>query len=140
MSESQIELVHKFDAALKNCPQVLIATDHLFHAGVYARTIIIPAGTGLTGALLKVATVLIVSGDVLVYAGDETFDIKGYRVLAGSAGRKCAFVARQDTVLTMIFATNAKSVAEAEDEFTDEAPLLFSRREDAINNTIITGE
>jgi hypothetical protein len=77
---------------------------------------------------------LIVHGHCIVYIGDQSKELHGYNVLAASAGRKQAFIAVTDTYLTMIFVTDAKTVAEAEDEFTDEAHLLFSRAPDAINH------
>ena len=42
--------------------------------------------------------------------------------------------------MTMLFATKATTVADAENEFTDEADTLMSRNEDAKNFIIITGE
>ena len=54
-------------------------------------------------------------------------------VLAGQPGRKQAFVAHAETWLTMSFKTEARTVAEAEAEFTDEAEHLGSRRDDAVN-------
>ena len=66
MPAEAIERVRRLEGALAELPQVEIATAHLFHAGVYARTIRIPAGVALTGALIKVSTVLIFSGHATV--------------------------------------------------------------------------
>jgi hypothetical protein len=60
-------------------------------------------------------------------------------VLPAAAGRKQAFLAQADSHITMIFATAARSVAEAEREFTDEADNLVSRRAGG-NRIVITGE
>ena len=130
MSPRAIDNVRRLEEMALTCPQVLIETDHTFHAGMYARTIIIPAGVVLTGALIKIATLLIVSGDALVYVEDgPPLELRGYNVLPAAAGRKQAFVAQTDVSLTMIFPTQAKTVEEAEEEFTDEADRLFSRKE-----------
>lgn len=137
MSETAINNVRKLEELVLKAPQTKIATDHLFHAGLYARTITIPAETVLTGALIEIATVLIVQGRCIVYIGDESKELHGYHILAASAGRKQAFIAIDDTHLTMLFATDARTVEEAEDWFTDEAHLLFSRTPDAINNVIV---
>jgi hypothetical protein len=40
----------------------------------------------------------------------------------------------------MIFATDAATTEEAENEFTDEAPALFSRHPDAINRIFASGK
>lgn len=129
MTDDAIDKVRVFENCALQFPQVDIRTAHTFHAGIYARTIMIPAGTVLTGALIKIATVLIVSGDVTVYIGDETIDLYGYHVLSASAHRKQAFVAHTDTYLTMVFSTKATTVEEAEEEFTDEAHKLISRKD-----------
>lgn len=139
MSADALERVRRLEGELMQRPQVQICTAHLFHAGVYARTIRIPAGVALTGALIKVATVLIFSGHATVYIGDDAIELQGYQVIPASAGRKQVFVAHTDTDLTMLFASAARSVAEAEAEFTDQGHLLLSRQQDAETVTI-TGE
>ncbi len=140
MSAEDVEKVGAIQNEVLKMEQVKMDTDHILHGGMYARTIMIPAGVILTGALIKVATVLIVSGDALVYREGKAHEIVGYNVLAASKHRIMAFVARTDTYLTMIFPSKADSIAQAEEEFTDEAHLLFSRNADAVNNITITGE
>jgi hypothetical protein len=56
-------------------------------------------------------------------------ELVGYNVIQASAGRKQIYVTREETAITMIFPSNAKTVEEAEEEFTDEAEMLLSRRE-----------
>ena len=58
MKKIAIDNVRQLEKHVLKAPQTKIATDHLFHAGVYARTIMIPAETVLTGALIEIATVL----------------------------------------------------------------------------------
>jgi hypothetical protein len=99
----------------------------------------VPAGVVITGALIKVATLLVAHGAAIVYVGDEPLHLSGHTVLPASAGRKQAFVALSDVHLTMIFPTNARTVAEAEAQFTDEPELLASRRDDR-NRIVVTGE
>lgn len=140
MSDEAVEKVRKFEGEVKKLPQVNIATYHVMHAGMYARTIMIPAGCTLAGALIKVATILIVSGHVRVFLDNETAEMSGYNVLAASANRKQAFLALTDTWLTMIFTSNAKTAFDAENEFTDEADLLMSRKDGAISRITVTGE
>lgn len=139
MSAEAIDRVRRLEGALAELPQVEIPTAHLFHAGMYARTIRIPAGVALTGALIKVSTVLIFSGHATVFIGGEAVELRGYHVIPASAGRKQAFVAHADTDLTMLFPSEARSVAEAEAEFTDEADLLLSHQQGAETITF-TGE
>lgn len=140
MSVIAIDNVRQLETYTAKAPQTEIPTTHVFHAGVYARTIKIPAGVILTGALIKIATLLIADGDYIVYIGNDSIKRSGYHVFAASANRKQAFIAISDTYLTMIFATNTKSVQEAEEQFTDESDRLSSRHVDAVNHIIITGE
>jgi hypothetical protein len=139
MSGESIDQVRRLESALLSGPQVEITTSHALHAGMYARTVHIPAGVVLTGALIKLATVLIVSGDVSVFIGGETLRLTGYHVIPAGAGRKQAFIAHADTHLTMLFPSQATTVEQAESEFTDESDLLLSRQ-DAKPPILITGD
>lgn len=124
------------DHMLATQPQFDLEMHHVIHAGLYARTCRLPAGVVMTGALIKIPTLVIVEGNALVWLGEEAREIDGYTILTASAGRKQAFHAITDTKITMIFPTAAKTVAEAEREFTDE----FSRLAPGCAETIITGE
>ncbi len=138
MSPRAIASVRELEGHLLALPQTPIETHHVVHAGMYARTIMVPAGTVLTGVLIRIATLLILDGDAEVYLNGESRRFTGHHVLPASAGRKQAFVTHADTHLTMIFVTGAKTVGEAEAEFTDEADLLGSRRD--TSHVTITGE
>jgi len=131
MSPAAIDRVRQLENLAAALPQVAIGTDHVFHAGVYARTIKVPAGVIITGVLIKIPTLLIVQGDAVVHVEDGPVELHGYNVLAAGAGRKQAFLALTDTHLTMIFATGAADVDAAEREFTDELDKLMTRRETA---------
>ena len=109
---------------------------HSFHAGLYSRTVKVPAGLYITGALIKIKTQVIVSGRCFVNLGDEMVEIRGYAVFAAPAGRKQLFVAIEDTYITMAFATSATTAEEAEAEFTDQAAELNSRKPGAANEVI----
>jgi hypothetical protein len=98
-----------------------------------------PPGVVLMGALIKRPTLVIVVGTAHVYVGDKWERLAGYKVLPASANRKQIFVSVSPVVITMIFPTSAKTVEEAEAEFTDEAELLLSRRQDC-NTVTVTGE
>lgn len=133
MSVATIDRVRALETFSRGLPQTKIATIHTLHAGLYGRTIMIPADTILTGALIKIATVLIVSGHVIAVVDDVPTELIGYKVIPARPYRKAAFLAKTDTHMTMLFASKAKTVEEAEAEFTDEADLLFSRLPDAEN-------
>ena len=140
MSAESINKVRQLEDCILKCPQADIPVEHVIHAGVYARTITIPAGIVLTGALIKIPTLLVVSGRSRVFLGDGTIEITGQHVIPASAGRKQAFYAIENTSITMIFHTQAKTVQEAEKEFTDEYERLTSNKSETTNIINITGE
>ena len=110
-------------------PPVEIRTEHHLFAGVYSRTVYVPAGTAVVGLLVRCPTQLIASGHFQLTDGGASREFDGYYVFDGSAGRRAAAVALSDCAFTMLFATDAKTVEEAEAEFTDEPDRLLSRKE-----------
>jgi hypothetical protein len=129
MGQSEVDAVRRLESASLALPQAPIATEHVFHAGMYARTIKIPAGVVLTGAQITIPTILIISGDALIYGENGAVRYAGYHVCLGQRGRKQAFFTLQDTYLTMLFPTEATTADAAERQFTDEYELLSSRKE-----------
>lgn len=110
-------------------PQVDLEYKHVLHAGIYDRTVLVPAGLIITGAPVKIPTLLTIVGDVIIgLDGDET-RVTGFAKIRAAAHRMGVFTAIADTFISMSFATQAKTVAEAEAEFTDEAHRLASRRQ-----------
>lgn len=141
MTQNAIVNVFELEKRILACPQVQIKTVHVLHGGMYARTIVMPADIYLTGALVKIATLLTISGDVEVLIGDAiSTRITGTVVLPASAGRKQAFRTYAETTITMTFPTAATTVEEAERGFTDQHDMLMSRRDPELNTIIITGE
>lgn len=140
MTPRAIGQVARLEEANLARDQVDMPTDHVLHAGLYARTILVPAGTLFTGALVKIPTLLVVTGEAMVWTGnDKPLHLAGHNVVPAAAGRKQAFLAMSDMALTMIFATEAGTVDEAERAFTDEHDRLASRR-DPLLNRVHVGE
>ena len=129
MSDAAVARVRALESALLEQPQLDIEITHELHAGLYARTARLPAGCLCTGVLVLVPTVLVVVGDVDVFTEEGcVMHLRGHNVVTASSGRKQAWLAHTETFLTMAFATQAKTVAEAEAEFTSEAALLTTSR------------
>lgn len=134
-----VSKIEALEAGLLHAQQVECPTEHVIHAGMYARTVVMPEGMVMTGALIKRATMVIVCGSAAVLVGDEWQELNGYYVLPASAGRKQVFVSRSPVIITMLFPTQARTVEEAEAEFTDDCDRLLSRLQDS-NTVLITGE
>lgn len=127
MTKEQVEKVRLLEHIAMKYPQFNIPVEHFLHGGMYVRTVKIPAGVVITGALIRVETVLVISGDALIHTGEQWIERKGYNVLPAAAGRKQIFIALTDVYLTMSFPTKAKTVKDAEEQFTTEANLLQNR-------------
>lgn len=107
--------------------EVEIPCEQHLHAGFYSRTVFIPKDTVAVGVTITKDTQLVISGHVLMNDGTHVVEIDGYRVLECKAGRAQIARTLEDTYMTMSFATDAKTVREAEDEFTDEPEQLLTR-------------
>lgn len=103
-------------------------TKDLLHAGCYVRTCVCPAGSVLASAVIKVPTVVIVHGVCDATAGDHVIHVDGFAVLKAEAGRATTWRAETETVITMVYASQASSCSAAEEEFTDEFEKLLTRR------------
>ena len=134
------------EASLK-AEQLAIPTEHLLHGGMYARTVrLVPKTREMadqivfTSVCIKIPTVLILNGPGAILTDDGWARVSGFNVIAGSAGRQSVFVTHGHPVeATMLFPTRARTVDEAEREFTDEVDLLFSRK--SANDVVcVTGE
>ena len=140
MSLKSLEQAQNIEGFLSDLPQIEVTTWHTLHAGVYTRTIFMAKNSVISGALIKRSVNLIISGRVVVSIGDnEAVEYDGYTVLTAAANRKQVFIAKKNTYLTMYFATEAKTIEEAENEFTDEGDKLISRKPEGINHVVITG-
>jgi len=138
MSDGILANLTNIQDKLLACPQIEIQTEHIIHGGMYTRTIRLAPDVVLAGALVKVPTVLIVNGKTAVFTGENWIELDGYHVIPARAGRKQIFVTRAETSITMIFRTDAKTVEQAEEEFTDECEALMSRKND--NDTVVITE
>lgn len=125
---SALEKTLAIRAKAAELPQVEFPIEHHIHAGCYSRTVYIPKGMAAFGTMIRIPTQLIVSGHCLMNAGNETTEVKGYKVFDGAPGRIQTIVTLEDTYMTMVFASQAKTPEEAEDEFTDEAEMLQTRK------------
>lgn len=127
-TDSEVEFAKAVESEALKQEQVEIETTHNFHAGIYSRTILIPKGVLITGALITIDTLLTIAGHCIVFNGPNgATEYKGYNIIKGMAGRKNVFYALQDTYLTMQFATKSIDVDSAEREFTSEIDKLASR-------------
>ena len=125
---ASVQSVQELERILLAAPQVHLATSHLVHGGMCARTILIPAGTVLTGAQSRIDNICIAHGDIDVTTDQGVVRVTGYCVLPAHAGFKRAGVAHADTYWTTIWPTALTDLDDIEDEFTPESGMLQTRR------------
>ena len=124
-----LEKIALVEAKIKPREHTLrVKMEHHLHAGLYARTCRIAPLMVITSVLVKIPTLVIVNGKCIVLVGDSWQELSGYNVITACAGRKQIYVTNSETEITMVFATQAETIEEAEAEFTDEAENLLSRR------------
>lgn len=133
---AQLEQAHN---EILKFEQIPVHTEHILHGGMYSRTIRLQPETRMVGSLITKATLLIVSGSCSILAGYRRVELEGYNVLAGCPGRKQLFITHTAVEMTMIFATQAKTVEAAENEVFGEADMLMSRKDASGDTITITG-
>lgn len=102
---------------------------HTLHGGIYTRTAFIPKGSMGLGALLKVPTTVIISGNCFISNGIKAVQSIGYAVLEGKPFRRSLFYAVEDTYISMSAQVKAKTIEDAEKEVTDEWQYLTTNKE-----------
>ena len=137
LTPEQDDLMSEIKERALALPQVAFKTHHVLHAGMYCRTVMITAGTFIVGAKIKKPTLVTICGSARLFIPTGPVDLSGYAVLPGMPDRRMALLALEDTHLSMTFVTQAKTVQEAEAEFTDETEDLLSRVNE--NEITITG-
>lgn len=120
--------VKRLEELILQLPQVDLKTESVVHGGMCARTIFIPAGTVLTGALTSLDNICIVCGDITVTTDEGPRRLSGYNVLGATKGYKRVGITHSDTWWTMMFKTDSLDPDEIEREMTDEYDALQTRR------------
>ena len=98
-------------------PQVQFLTDHHLFAGCYYRSILVPAGCALTGAVHLYANILcLVRGKAYILNGPEPQLVEAPWCGVGPAGTKRVGLAIEDCVFLSALATPHTEVAKIEQE------------------------
>lgn len=97
------EKLFKLEKILLELPQVHMEPEHKFCEGMYARTILIPKGTLLTGIVHRDEFFFIIrSGDIIINDGEESKRVSTGFMEASPVGTKRAGLALDDTIVTTI--------------------------------------
>jgi hypothetical protein len=119
--------IYRLEAELLKLPQVEMPVEHAFCAGLYARTMHIPAGTALTGAIHRQESFFLVrKGSLIVSTDNGPRTLSPGDMSVSSIGTKRAGVALTDVEVTTFHAnpTNEQEPNALWDLFTIPAPAL----------------
>jgi cytoskeletal protein CcmA (bactofilin family) len=119
-----IEKVKGFEEILLQLPQVDLNTTHSLAGEVYSRTIFIPAGVTLTGAIHNKDHVNIMCGDITVSTDTGMKRLRGYHVFPTKAGMKRVGYAHADTYWTTVLQTKETELSKIEEDITPEYTKL----------------
>lgn len=122
--------IARLEDCIQDAPQVDLNTKHVLSGGMYARTIVIPAGTAMVGAAHRKDHLDVMQGDVTFTLGDGTLKrLTGQHVLATPAGAKRVGFVHTDTIWTTICATDLTDIPAIEDELVVESADLQTRQQ-----------
>jgi hypothetical protein len=97
--------IERFEQLLLQLPQVICPTTHDFCDGVYARSMFIPAGVALTGAIHRSENFLLIRyGDITVWTENGMRRMTTGEMVKSLPGAKRAGYAHTDTLLTTFHA------------------------------------
>ena len=119
------EPIYRLEAELLKLPQVDMPIDHAFCAGLYARTMHIPAGTVLTGAIHREESFFLVrKGSLIVSTDNGSCTIGPGDMSVSKIGTKRAGITLTDVEVTTFHAnpTNEQEPQALWDLFTIPAP------------------
>jgi len=103
------EKIEQMEEVLLEMPQVDIPVENLFVNGMYARKIMIPRDTILTGRVHLADYVdIMLSGDITVATPDGVKRFTGFNIFEGKQGRKRAGYAHEDTHWVTVHRTEIK--------------------------------
>lgn len=128
------EQIERFEGVLLQVEQqqggIELETWHHFADGLVARTILIPAGACLTGAVHKAEHLNIAHGDITVWTEQGMRRLTGYHVLPALPGAKRVGLTHAPTYWTTVHLNpaNERDITALEDALVEDSHRLQSRR------------
>ena len=117
-SSSNVEQLQKFASQL---PQLVLKTFNHFAPGMYARQLVLPAGTAVVGKRHKKEHLYVVTrGRVAVDSGDGAVIHEAGTVIASQPGAKRAILALEDAIFMTVHRTDNTDLDDIEHELLEE--------------------
>jgi hypothetical protein len=118
------ETILKLQAEMAKLPQIALDTQHFFVKGMYARQIIIPAGTTLIGKVHKSEHFfMLLKGDMTLWTEEGMRRVQAPYVACAKPGIKRVGFAHEDSVCINVHATDSTDLAVVEDELVEKEEL-----------------
>lgn len=131
-TEDKYAKVEALQAEMLKMPQFEPPTEHTFHGGMYCRQVSIPAGCTIVGKKHKQDHFFVImSGIVCIVDNDEARTVNAPALIKSTVGVKRAIHALTDTVFMTFHATEAVTVAQAEEalvEFDESSPFTLGNK------------
>lgn len=109
------------EAEMKKLPQLVLATNHYFADGMYARELYRPKGTLIVGKVHRKEHFYIVTkGCVRVSTDDGAKDFKAPSVIVSKPGTKRAVFALEDSVCMTVHRSKKRNLDKLERELVEE--------------------
>jgi len=108
--------------------QIDCKTSMVLAGGILTRTIYIPAGSELVGAIHKRSNINVVIGDISFTTDEGVKRITGHHIFSSPPGLKRAGLAHADTVWTTISRTDLTDMTEIENELIENPQDLQTRK------------
>lgn len=106
--------IRELEATMLQLPQQEIEIRHQFSGGMYARSMLAPAGSLIVGEIYKKAHYVVLAfGKVTVVTESRTEHFKGPGMWASPVGTKRVILVYADTIWTTVVATDALTPEEA---------------------------
>ena len=134
--------IDEYERILGQQPQVDLNTTHVLSGEIYSRTIFIPAGVSLVGAIHKKDHINIMVGDITVTTDTGMKRLTGYNVFPTKAGIRRVGFAHQDTYWTSVIHTKETELEKIEEDITPDSHKLQTRKLKLVpsNTTYLEGE
>lgn len=123
--------IHQLEQAMFQMParQITIEPKHHFAKGMYAREILIPKDTTLTGKTHKTQHINVISqGEISVLTDEGMKRIKAPYTFIAPPGTKRVGYAHEDTVWTTFHATDETDLDKLELELIDNSPAQLEEK------------
>ena len=131
LNPSPIDIIEDHISGL---PQTEFRVEHYFSDGLYVRELHIPKDQVITGKIHKRGHInFLMKGEILVNDGTESYHLKAPMIIKSEPGTRRAGITISDCIWATSHATEATTVAEAEDELTEPIRASIKKKLENIN-------